>query len=212
MRNTEYPGDLKVNERVQLSDAEAALLVRLRSGEDCGFETLVRTYGPRVMAVARRYLRSEADVADCFQDTFLIVFQNIDSFEQRSTLGYWIRGVAINQSLMKLRKQRRRREQSIDHLLPTFEESGNRIASTPHHPPEQSEILDARTVKRIVRDNIDNLPDGYRVVLMLRDIDGYTTKETADLLGIKENAVKTRLHRARSALKALLEPVLERMN
>ncbi len=205
-----HPADLKANEKIRLSDAEAALLASLRAGEDCGYEVLVRTYGPRVMAVARRYFRCKADIADCFQDTFLTVFQNIDSFQQRSSLGYWIRGIAIKQCLMKLRQQQRRREQSIDDLLPMFDEKGNRIASNPHRASEQSEILDARSVKRIVRDSIDSLPYGHRAVLLLRDIDGYTTKETGAILGIKENAVKTRLHRARSALKALLEPVLER--
>ena len=193
-----------------LTEAESELLKELRSGDSASFELLVRTYSPKVLAVARRYLRSEADAADCVQDTFLQVYRNIDSYEQRSSLWYWIRGIAINQCLMILRQRRRRPEESIEHLLPVFDASGNRVEET----GSSSDGLDAPAqsvdVQRFVRQAIKSLPDSYRTVLLLRDIDGYTTRETADILNIQFNAVKTRLHRARSALKKLLEPVMER--
>ncbi len=191
-------------------DAEEKLLKSLRNREDSGYETLVRTYGPQVMAIAIRYLRSEADAADCFQDTFVAVFQSIDSFQQRSSIRHWVRGVTVNQCLMKLRKRRQRREESIEHMLPMFDESGNRVeTASPRQNAGIGESLDAEQIRRIVRENIDRLPEDYRLVLLLRDIDGYTTRETATILGIKVNAVKTRLHRARSALKFMLEPLLK---
>ena len=191
-------------------DAEEKLLKSLRNREDSGYETLVRTYGPQVMAIAIRYLRSEADAADCFQDTFVAVFQSIDSFQQRSSIRHWIRGVTVNQCLMKLRKRQRRREESIEHMLPMFDERGKRVeVASPRQKAGIGESLDAEQIRRIVRENIDRLPEDYRLVLLLRDIDGYTTRETATILGIKINAAKTRLHRARSALKFMLEPLLE---
>ena len=192
---------------------EAELLECLRSGEDSCYEILVRKLGPQVLATAKRYLRSDADAADCFQDTFLAVFESINNFEQRSSLSTWIRGITIRQCLMRIRKQARRQEQSIEHMLPIFDEHGDRIeAASPRHTTAIGKSIDTERMRSIVRQNINTLPDDYRLVLLLRDIDGHTTKETAAILGIKINAVKTRLHRARSALKYLLEPVLEQSN
>ena len=189
--------------------SETELLECLRAGDEICFETLVRQLGPLVLATAKRYLRSEAEAADCFQDTFLAVFEGINKFEQRSSLRTWIRGITINQSLMRIRKQGRRQEESIEHLLPVFDENGNRIETAGMFQSSAvSESIDTIRVKSIVREKINELPNDYRLVLLLRDIDGYTTKETAAILRININAVKTRLHRARSALKSLLTPVL----
>ncbi len=188
---------------------ETELLECLRAGEERCFETLVRHLGPQVLATAKRYLRSDAEAADCFQDTFLAVFEGIGKFEQRSSLHAWVRGITINQCLMRIRKEKRRQEESIEHLLPVFDENGSRIEMTGMiHSSGIGESIDKTRVKSIVREKINELPDDYRLVLLLRDIDGYTTKETAAILRIRINAVKTRLHRARSALKSLLTPVL----
>jgi RNA polymerase sigma-70 factor, ECF subfamily len=196
--------------RSEVRDAEAILVQSLRMGENSGYETLVRSYGPQVMAIARRYLRSEADAADCFQDTFIAVFQNIEKFQQRSSFRQWVRGVAVKQCLMKIRKQQRRREDSIEHMLPMFNDRGKRVdVASPRQKFEIGAMLDAEKIRKLVRTNIDKLPQDHRLVLLLRDIDGYSTSETASILGIKINAVKTRLHRARSALKFMLEPQLE---
>jgi len=195
------------------NNEEDQLLECLRAGDESCYEKLVRKLGPRVLATARRYLRSEADAADCFQDTFLVVFESINKFEQRSSLSTWIRGITINQCLMRIRKQARRQEQSIEHMLPIFDEHGDRIeAASPRQSAAISKLIDTEQMRSIVRQNINTMPDDHRLVLLLRDIDGYTTKETAAILGIKINAVKTRLHRARSALRYLLEPVLEQTN
>lgn len=191
-------------------DAEEQLVESLRLGEDFAYETLVRSYGPLVMSVAGRYLKSEAEAADCFQDTFVAVFRGIDNFEHRSSLRHWVRGIAIKQCLMRLRKSRRRREESIDYLLPVFDENGSRVDTAgPHERFQIVEALDGERMRRVVRENIGRLPDDYRLVVLLRDIDGYSTRETASILGISANAAKVRLHRARSALKQLLQPIME---
>jgi len=124
-----------------------------------------------------------------------------------------VRGVTINKCLMKLRKRQRRREDSIEHMLPMFDEAGNRVeVASPCQKSEIGELLDSVQLQRVVREFIDKLPYDYRLVLLLRDIDGYSTSEAASILGIKVNAVKTRLHRARLALKFKLEPVLEQID
>ena len=204
-----YPGDKDTDRLSDAHEAEGMLVHSLRNGENSGYETLVRSYGPQVLAIARRYLRSEADAADCFQDTFIAVFHSIDSFQQRSSFRQWVRGVTINQCLMRLRTRQRRREDSIDHMLPMFDDKGSRIdVATPQQRGGLGESLDAENLRRLVREKIDRLPDKYRLVLLLRDIDGYSTDEAASILGIQGNAVKTRLHRARLALKGVLEQEL----
>ncbi len=196
-----------------VSESERALVESLRNGENRGFETLVRTFGPQVLAVARRYLKTEADAADCFQETFVAVFTSIGSFAGQSSLRQWVRGVAVNQSLMALRKRKRGREESIDHMLPQFDESGSRVETAGEHRRSTIESeIDSASLQRNVRHSIDQLPDDYRVVLLLRDIDGLNTRETAAILGIQVNAVKTRLHRARTALRYILQPVLEQID
>ena len=134
-------------------------------------------------------------------------FEKADSFRQ------WVRGVTINQCLMRLRKRQRLREESIEYMLPMFDNRGSRVdAASPQQKAEFGEMIDAEKIRELVRKNIDRLPEDYRLVLLLREIDGYSTSEAADILGIKVNAVKTRLHRARSALKYMLEPVLEQID
>ena len=198
-----------ISELQDVGASETRLLECLCAGEERCFEILVRHLGPQVLATAKRYLRSDADAADCFQDTFLAVFEGINKFEQRSSLRTWVLGITINQCLMRIRKQGRRQEESIEHLLPVFDENGNRMdMSGMIRSSALGASIDTTHVKRIVREKINELPDDYRLVLLLRDIDGYTTKETAAILRIRINAVKTRLHRARSALKSLLTPVL----
>jgi len=190
--------------------SEPELVECVRAGEDRCYDIFVRQFGAKVLAVAKRYLRSEADAADCFQDTFVAAFDSIDRFEQRSSLSTWIRSITVNQCLMRIRAASRRKEDSIDDLLPQFDSQGKRMAAyEPTHSSDAVVLIDKSQTKALVRGKIDELPDDYRMTLLLRDIDGYTTQETADILGISVNAVKTRLHRARSALKALLEPELE---
>jgi len=191
---------------------ERELVECLRAGEDSCYEALVRRFGPGVLSIAKRYLRSEADAADCFQETFLAVFKSIKGFEHRSSIGTWLRGITVNQCLMRIRAQGRRREESIEHLLPAFDEHGNRIrAFASNQTSATGDSIDTARTKIIVREKINELPNTYRVMLLLRDIDGYSTREAAALQGISVTAAKTRLHRARSALKSLLEPVKEHL-
>jgi len=195
-----------------LDTDEKELVECLRAGDERCYEMLLRGFGAGVLSVAKRYLRSDADAADCFQDTFLAVFESIKGFEQRSSIKTWLRGITVNQCLMRIRAQARRREESIEHLLPAFDEHGNRMGScTSAQTAATVDLIDTAAMQALVREKINELPDTYRVMLLLRDIDGYSTKEAAALQGISVVAAKTRLHRARSALKSLLEPIKEHL-
>lgn len=193
-------------EPVQSQESDAALVPRLRRGEPEAFETLVRKETPRLLAVARRMLRNEEDARDAVQEAFVSVFRSLDAFEGSSQVSTWIHRITVNAALMKLRSRRRKPEESIEALLPTFLEDGHHA----RHPPEWGEDAEALLARRenreFVRACIDELPESYRTVLIVRDIEELDTEEAARVLGITENLVKVRLHRARQALRALLEP------
>ena len=189
---------------------EALLVERLRSGEEAAFEELVRSYGGQLLRVARRFFRSEEDALDALQDAFLSIFKSIGRFEANSRLSTWLHRIVVNASLMKLRRQKSLRETDIDALLPQFQEDGHQVRdSVPWS--EDAEALSAKTeVREVVREAIHQLPESARAVLLLRDIEELSTEETAEILGITANAVKIRLHRARQALRALLDPHLRK--
>lgn len=186
---------------------DVALLAALRAGEAAAFETLVRLYGPRLLAVARQVLGSEEDAHDALQDALIKAFKAIGQFEGKSRLSTWLHRVVVNAALMRLRSRRRRREQSIDELLPTFLADGHEARPTPEWNQSALAGIQRKETQVAVRACIDRLPDDYRTVLLLRDIQELDTAEVAGLLEITEGNVKVRLHRARQALKTLLEPM-----
>ncbi|MCA9187983.1 MAG: sigma-70 family RNA polymerase sigma factor [Planctomycetales bacterium] len=181
------------------------LLGRLRDGDDDAYERVVREFGPPLLAVARRLLSVEQDAQDAVQDAFLSAFRKIDDFQGQSQLATWLHRITVNACLMKLRKQRRRKELSIEELLSrsAMSQSGG---PSPAWSITYDDAVENNDLKRIVREHIDQLPQPYREVLLLRDIEQLTTEEAADVLEISPGAVKTRLHRARQALKLLLDP------
>jgi RNA polymerase sigma-70 factor (ECF subfamily) len=187
-------------------EAETQLLARVRAGDEKATAALVRKYGGRMLAVARRFLRGEEDSADAVQDAFLAAFRSLENFEGNSTLGTWLHRIVVNSCLMKLRAQSRSRAVPIDDLLPTFDDTGRH--TRPVRPWEEQALsrLTRQETRAQVQACIDRLPEPYRVVLLLRDIEELDTDETAQRLGITSGAVKTRLHRARQALRTLLEP------
>jgi RNA polymerase sigma-70 factor (ECF subfamily) len=183
------------------------LLVRLRRGEAGAFEELVRTTAPRLLAVARRLLRSEQDAQDAVQDAFLSAFRALAGFDGQCQLATWLHRIAVNAALMRLRRARRRPEASLDDLLPAFDETGHHLISVEPWRADALAVLERDEVRSAVRAAIDRLPDSHRTVLVLRDIEELSTEETARALGLSPNAVKVRLHRARQALRAALAPV-----
>jgi RNA polymerase sigma-70 factor (ECF subfamily) len=166
------------------------LLRQLRAGDDAAYEELVRKEMPHLLAVARRLLRNDEDAQDAVQQAFLSAFRALPAFNGQSRLTTWLH--------------------RIEELLPNFLDDG-------HHVEQFSEWTlpaDARMVRHETRTHvraaIDRLPDSYRTVLLLRDIEELSTEETAQALGVTSNTVKIRLHRARQALLKLLTPSMAR--
>ena len=191
---------------------EQALLSRLRAGDDAAFEALVRTYSPRLLGLARRIVGNDEDARDVIQDALLSAFRSIDRFQGDARLGTWLHRIVVNTALMKLRRRRRKPEESIEPLLPAFQSDGHFVET--FSPWTEREAADAALsraeTKQLVRSLIDQLPESFRTVLLLRDIEGLDTQETARVLDTTPNAVKIRLHRARQALRTLLAPHLQR--
>lgn len=183
---------------------EADLVARLKTGQDAAFEQLVRQHSPRMLVVARRITRHEEDARDAVQDGLLSAFRSIAGFDGRSRLATWLHRIAINCALMRVRK-RLRIERSIDEFLPTFLADGHQTTPCVEWRDAAGALLAQRETQALVRAAIDELPNDYRVVLLLRDIEGLDTAETADLLGTTAGVVKTRLHRARQALRQILD-------
>lgn len=189
--------------------AEKDLLARLRRGEEDAFETLVRENAPRMLAVARRLLPGEEEARDAVQEAFLSAFRALDRFQGEARLSTWLHRIAVNAALMRLRARRRRPEQSIEELQPRFLEDGH-YQDTPQPWAEGAPAqLEREELREQVREAVAALPEAYRDVLWLRDIEERDTAETARLLGLSSAAVKTRLHRARAALREQLDRLRE---
>ncbi len=185
---------------------DSSLVRRLQSGDAHAFEELVRGYGPRLLRVARRMMKTEEDARDAVQDAFVAVFKSIKVFEESSLLSTWLHRICINACLMRLRTQRRKPEEDIETYLPKFKDDGHQVDPSMSWRESAEGLLQTKELCTLVRSSIDRLPETYRIVLLLRDIEELTTEEAAETLGITPNAVKIRLHRGRQALRTLLDP------
>lgn len=198
--------DLVAQENAELAAADKQLLARLRAGDAAAYDEFVRAHSPRMLAVTRRILNSEEDAKDAVQDAFVSAFRGLASFEGGSLLSTWLHRIAVNAALMKLRTRKRKPERSIETLLPQYLEDGHHAEDFQEwNLPVDRKLMRAET-RAVVRQCIGELPDNYRTVLILRDIEELDTDETAERLGMTPNAVKIRLHRARQALRTLLDP------
>lgn len=185
---------------------EAALVRRLRAGEEDAFEELVRGYTGRLLGLSRRILSNSEEARDVVQETFLAAFQSFDRFRGDAALGTWLSRIAVNHCLMRLRTRRRKPEKSIEELLPEFLPDGHAVRASVRWDVSFASEVERKEMFLIIRGKIDDLPSNYRTVLLLRDIEELSTEEVAKMLGVSTNTVKVRLHRARQALKGLLEP------
>ena len=190
------------------SPGEDVEIIKLRQGVASATEEFVRKNIGWMLAVARRMLRNDAHAEDCVQDAFLNIFKNLESFRGESSLRTWMHRIVVNHVLMLLRSRKRLNEASIDDLLPDFDENGCRVEDRWSDFETPESLMERSQTKETVIALIGKLPDNYRIVLLLRDIEELSVSEVAEILNLSETNVKVRLHRARSALKKLLEPLL----
>jgi RNA polymerase sigma-70 factor (ECF subfamily) len=192
----------------ETDNTEAQLLERLRRGDARAFEELVRENLPRMLAVARRLLWNEEDAQEAVQEAFLSAYKALPKFQGGSKLSTWLHRIVANAALMKRRAKSRRPEVQIESLLPRFEPDGHRQDALPAWTSPPLDGMAREETRQKVRFLIQQLPEDFRNVILLRDIEGMDTAGAAAVLEISEAAVKTRLHRARQALRTLLEKEL----
>lgn len=190
------------------ADQEGALIERLRAHDPSVLEILMERHSPRVYRVAYGITRSHADAEEVVQDVFLTLFRKIDAFEGRASLGTWLYRVAANAALIKRRGKRGEAHASLEDYLPTFKADGHRegdrtlLLADWSATPER-ELLSGEA-RRILEDGLSLLPDHYRAILVLRDVEELTNEEVAEVLDESVASVKSRLHRARMALREVL--------
>jgi RNA polymerase sigma-70 factor (ECF subfamily) len=178
---------------------DAALVHRARTGDEAAFADLMERHQGRVYQHAYRLLGNPQDAEEVLQDTFLQVFRNLGRFEERSRFSTWIYRIATNEALMRLRRASRRREVLLDAAPPgeteRARESVQALART-----ALDDVMD-REVREALERSLADLPEEYRVVFVLRDVEDLTNAEVAEILGLSVPAVKSRLHRARLFLR-----------
>ena len=204
--NRHAPAALASRTPGELPPDEAALIASVRAGDAQAYEILVRRHAGRMLAVAKRLLRNSEDAQDAVQEAFISAYRHAGSFAGASSLGTWLHRIVVNAALMKLRSRSRRPEEPIEELLPRFHEDGHMVDPAGRWSSDEQGRLERDERCALVRQCIGRLPENYRTVLLLRDIEELDPAETALLLGASVNAVNIRLHRARQALRALLDP------
>ncbi len=184
---------------------DSALVHRAKAGDEAAFTELVERHQSRVYHHALRLMGTAEDAEEVLQDTFLKVFRNLEKFEERSRFSTWIYRIATNEALMKLRKASRKREVFLEDTLGRDGEwFGEEIRDFARSALDR--VMDLE-VREVLDRTLLELPEEYRVVFTLRDLDGLTNAEVADVLDISIPAVKSRLHRSRLYLRDRLSKV-----
>jgi RNA polymerase sigma-70 factor (ECF subfamily) len=184
------------------------LLASLGRGEARALEVLAERYGPRIYRVAYGVTRNEADAEEVLQDVLLTLARKGESFEGRAALGSWVYRITTNVALNKRRGKRLEIETPLEDLLPAFTPDGHRagdrafILADWSQSPEEELLSSER--RRVLEGSIDRLPEHYRAVLVLRDVEGLSNESVAEILAESVPSVKSRLHRARMALREQL--------
>ena len=189
------------------SVSESQLIKKLGQGDHSAFEFVVREYGGYLLSVARQYVKDSDEAQDVVQESYLQLYKNISKFRGESSLKSWLHKITINNALMKIRKNVRLNEISSEVKIDSddFDENGKRLENTQTISISADEVYANDELRSTIQQHIMSLPIAYRNVLLLRDIEGYSIAETAELLKISPASVKTGLHRARNKLKKLLE-------
>jgi RNA polymerase sigma-70 factor (ECF subfamily) len=204
MENPMQPAPAKISDS-NLSDAE--IVQRLNAGERGVFEILMRRYNRPLYRAARSILKDDAEAEDVLQDAYLLAFRALEKFRGESSLATWLTRIVVNEALARSRKAQRRAE--IIQLAPQPEpgDPANEAAEThmSEDTGEQPEQAAMRAeVRRLLEKKIDDLPDAFRTVFMLRALEEMSVDETAACLNIPEATVRTRYFRARSMLRESL--------
>jgi RNA polymerase sigma-70 factor, ECF subfamily len=187
------------------TDRDHDLVEALRLREPNATETLVIRYGERAYRLARRITSNGQDAEEIVQDAFWTVIRKIDTFRGESAFGSWLYRIVANTAYQKLRRRpSRRHDLSLDEVLPLLDESGRHVAPVADWSPQVDDPSIQVELRTALTTAIDELPAAYRVVFVLRDVEGRSNREIAEVMGLNTAVVKTRVHRARLFLRKRL--------
>ncbi len=188
---------------IKPADTDAELVRRAGARDEAAVRSIMQANNRRLYRIARGILRNDAEAEDVVQETYVRAFTHLDSFRGNSSLSTWLARIAMNEALGRLRRQRP--SVDLDTLAPGVVEA--QIIQFPlsaaSEDPEKS--MAQREIQQVVEHAIDELPEAFRIVFITRVIEGMNVEETAEILGLKPETVKTRLHRARTMLRDNVE-------
>ncbi|MDE0165027.1 MAG: RNA polymerase sigma factor [Bryobacterales bacterium] len=187
---------------------DIALATEAKQGDKGAFTELVNRYAQRVFRVARHITKNDQDAEDVLQDTFLKAYSRLGQFEGNAKFYTWIVRVAVNEALMRMRRGKNRVTVSLDQELETSDGAIQRELPAETESPEES--LSRTELRESLTQAIDSLSETYRPVFVLRDVEGLSTEETAEMLNLSLPAVKSRLLRARLQLRQKLRRFLKK--
>ena len=186
--------------------SDKQIVEELKQGNQASLEVLINRYGTKVYSLAMRFTRCPEDAEEVLQDVFLTVCRKINSFEGKSAFSSWLFRVTVNSSLMKMRKRKSSRMVALEDVQEHVRDRW--ICEKTEQNPADLETYRGEVRKHLTKE-IAQLPDEYRPVFVLRDVDGMSNKEVGSILGLSIPAVKSRLHRARIMLRRNLRNVYE---
>jgi len=186
---------------------DVALVRSAKQGDMAAFEELVNRHTDMILRVAMHITNSHEDAEEAVQDAFLKAFQHLQSFEERARFSTWLTRIAINEALIRLRRPQRTRTVSIDNEAEEFRSLGDQIVDG---RPNPEQAYRGTQLREALHTALTSLSDKYRVVFLMRDVEGFSTLDTAEMLKLSVPSVKARLLRARLKLRECLSPYLQR--
>ena len=198
----------ELDDKAQIEDVE--LVRRARTGDIEAFEKLLGRHQQRVLRVVLSIVKEPMDAEEVAQEVFLTVFEKIDKFRGDASFSTWLHRVAVNAALMQRRKKKADRSVPLDEVMPAFDDKGMIAVNVGDWTERAEDPVLQQEARAVIETAVDKLKEIYRTVFTLRDIQGFSTEETAAILDLSIAAVKTRLHRARLFLRSELADYFEK--
>jgi RNA polymerase sigma-70 factor (ECF subfamily) len=193
-----------------MSRTEKHLLEKAKNGDVEAFESLVESYQKKAFNIAYRMIGNYDDASDLTQEAFIRIYKSISNFKEQSSLSTWIYRIITNVCLDELRRRKNRNIVSIDEGIKLDDSEVKRQIESGAPTPE--EMAERNEMKKVVAEAIKTLSDEHRTVILLRDIQGFSYEEIARIVECPEGTVKSRINRARQALKDILKTKRELFN
>jgi RNA polymerase sigma-70 factor (ECF subfamily) len=193
-----------------LSQNERLLVSRSKAGDIAAFEELIGAYQKKIFNLAYRIIGNYDDAADLAQEALIRIFRSIGGFKEQSSFSTWIYRITTNVCLDEIRKRKSKKEYSLDEEVQV--DDGQLKRQVMSEDPGPDEVFEREELRSMVKDAIDKLPEEQRIVITLRDIQGLSYDEIAEVLDCPGGTVKSRISRARQALKKVLSSRLELLN